>query len=120
MASDRRRYIRLTTDHNVQCSIPGIEVVHVVGLGSGGSGMRVITNRELPEDEFSLTLELNDGSPELHLKAKAVWQESWNFEFFDRHAAGLALSGMKPDEVQRIDDLLQKPATGNPLDPENP
>lgn len=109
MASERRRYIRLTTDQNVQCSIAGIDVVHVVGLGSGGSGMRLITNRELPDEEFELTLDLDDGKEPLLLKGKAVWQESWNFDFFDRHAAGISLSGLTEEASQRIDTLIQNP-----------
>lgn len=109
MPAERRRYTRLTTDQNVQCSIPGMDVVHVVGLGSAGSGMRVITNRELPDDEFDLQLDLNDGHPPLQLKGKAVWHESWDFEFFNRHAAGIALSGLTPEASARIDALIQNP-----------
>ena len=109
MPSERRKYTRLTTDQNVQCAILGMDVVHVVGLGSGGSGMRVITNRELPDEEFDLELDLNDGQPSLHLKGKAVWHESWDFEFFNRHAAGVVLSGLQPGDSERIDTLIQNP-----------
>ncbi len=91
-----------------------MDVVHVVGLGSGGSGMRVITNRELPDDEFDVVLDLNDGHPALQLRGKAVWHESWDFEFFNRHAAGIALSGHSPEEGARIDALIQNP----PHDPQ--
>lgn len=118
MQSERRRYIRLTTDHNVQCTIPQVEVVHVVGLGSGGSGMRVITNKELPEDEFDLTLDLNDGSPPLALRGRAVWHESWNFEIFNRHAAGIVLSGLTETDSRRIDTLIQTPPSGSEPGPE--
>lgn len=86
-----------------------MDVVHVVGLGSGGSGMRVITNRELPDEEFDLELDLNDGKPALRLKGKAVWQESWDFEFFNRHAAGVVLTGLNIEDGERIDALIQNP-----------
>lgn len=120
MPSERRRYIRLTTDHNVSCKIPGMDVVHVVGLGSGGSGMRVITNRELPDEEFDLELDLDDGEPPLKLRGKAVWHEQWNFEIFNRHAAGIALSGLSPEEGARIDKLIQHAPSSATPPPEVP
>lgn len=120
MPADRRRYTRLTTDQNVQCAIPGMDVVHVVGLGSGGSGMRVITNRELPDDEFEVELDLNDGQAPLHLKGKAVWHESWDFEFFNRHAAGIALSGLTAEASARIDALIQNPPADSAPTPDLP
>ena len=120
MPAERRRYTRLTTDQNVQCAIPGMDVVHVVGLGSGGSGMRVITNRELPDEEFDVELDLNDGHPSLQLKGKAVWHESWDFEFFNRHAAGIALTGLSPEASARIDALIQNPSTDSEPSPDLP
>ena len=120
MPADRRRYTRLTTDQNVQCAISGMDVVHVVGLGSGGSGMRVITNRELPDEEFEVELDLNDGQPVLHVKGKAVWHESWDFEFFNRHAAGIALSGLTDEESARIDALIQNPPAESEPSPHLP
>lgn len=120
MSTERRRYVRLTTDHNVQCSIEGVDVVHVVGMGSGGSGMRVITNRELPEGEFPIELDLNDGGPLLQLRGRAVWQESWDFEIFNRHAAGIELSGMDTEAANRIDQLIQSPASEGSESPQVP
>lgn len=120
MPSERRRYTRLTTDHNVTCTIPGVEVVHVVGLGSEGSGMRVITNRELPDEEFDVELDLDDGEPPLKLRGKAVWHELWNFEIFNRHAAGIALSGLDPAASARIDKLIQHAPSAGPPPPEVP
>lgn len=109
MPSERRKYTRLTTDQNVQCAISGMDVVHVVGLSSGGSGMRVITNKELPDEEFDLELDLGDGQPPLRLRGKAVWHESWDFEFFNRHAAGVVVTGLQPGDSERIDALIQNP-----------
>lgn len=120
MSTERRRYVRLTTDHNVQCAIEGVEVVHVVGLGSGGSGMRAITNKELPEGEFSMELDLNDGGPVLSLRGRAVWQESWDFEIFNRHAAGIELSGLDKAAAERIDRLIQTPPSETGGTPEVP
>jgi hypothetical protein len=113
MPAERRKYTRLTTDHNLQCQIDGIDVVHVVGLGSGGSGMRIITNRELPDDEFEVLLDLSDGSPPLKLQGRAVWQENWDFEIFNRHAAGIVLSGLDQQQAARIDAIIQD-AKGKP------
>jgi hypothetical protein len=118
--AERRRYTRLTTDHNVTCAIPGVDVVHVVGLGSGGSGMRVITNRELPDEEFDMELDLDDGKPALKLRAKAVWHEAWNFEIFNRHAAGVVLSGLTAEDAARIDALIQHEPSSAAPPPEVP
>lgn len=107
MPPERRKYTRLTTDQNVHCSITGMDVVHVVGLSSDGSGMRVITNKELPDDEFDLELDLNDGDQVLSLRGKAVWHESWDFEFFNRHAAGILISGLTSDGSKRIENLIK-------------
>lgn len=120
VAAERRRYTRLTTDHNVQCEISGMDVVHVVGLGSGGSGMRIITNHELPDDEFEVSLDLSDGKPILKLRGKAVWQEAWDFEIFNRHAAGIALSGLTPEEGARIDALIKNNPTDSAPPPDLP
>lgn len=77
--------------------------------------MRVITNRELPDDEFDVQLDLADGQPPLQLKGKAVWHESWDFEFVSRHAAGILLTGLSPQDSGRIDALIQTPG-GSPQD----
>jgi len=107
VGTERRKYTRLTTDHNIHCQIAGIDFVHVVGFGSGGSGMRVITNKELPDDEFDLVLDLQDEKPAIQAQARAVWQESWNFEIFHRHAAGITLSGLQAEDSERIDAVIR-------------
>lgn len=84
-----------------------MDVVHVVGLGAGGNGMRLITNRELPDSEFSLLLDLGDDGAALSLKGRAVWHEEWNFEFVHRHVAGVELHGLTTEDAARIDAVIQ-------------
>lgn len=112
MSHERRRYVRLSTDHNVQCSIPGVDVVHIVGLGEEGTGMRVITNRELPEGDFEVELDLSDGEPPLKLMGRVAWQESWDFEIFNRVVAGVSLQGMDDDARLRFQRIMASAAGG--------
>ena len=105
-AKERRRYIRLDADDRLECSIVGTGVVHVVGLGSHGHGMRVITDKELPEsEEFRLSVKLTEGAP-LEANARVIWQESWDFGFCNRHVAGLELIDLPDSERQRLIALI--------------
>lgn len=118
MSQERRRYVRLSTERNVMCDIPGIDVVHIVGMGSEGTGMRIITNKELPDGDFPVVLDLADGRPPLNLSGKAVWQENWDFEIFNRVVAGVALQGMNPDDGARIAEVLKEAAAASPTQPD--
>ena len=109
MSQERRRYVRLGTEHNIQCQIPGVDVVHIVGLGSEGSGMRVITNKELPE-EFPIELGLDDGGELIQTTAKVAWQEAWDFDIFQRHVAGLTLGELEESARQRLGKMLDDAA----------
>ena len=109
MSQERRRYVRLGTEHNIQCKIPGIDVVHIVGLGSEGSGMRVITNKELPE-EFPVELTLDDSGELIKATARVAWQEAWDFDIFQRHVAGLTLGELKDGDRQRLNKMLDEAA----------
>ena len=110
MSQERRRYVRLSTDHNVQCSIPGVDVVHIVGLGEEGTGMRIITNRELPEGDFPVELDLSDGEEPLKLMGRVAWQESWDFEIFNRVVAGVSLQGMDESARRRFQQVMANSA----------
>lgn len=114
-AQERRRYIRLDADEKLECSIAGTGVVHVVGLGSQGHGMRVITDQELPDSElFELSIHLSEGDP-LEAQARAVWQESWDFGFCNRHVAGLEFVELDEASRQRLVDLLPKEGDRQPV-----
>lgn len=96
--SERRRYLRVAADEGLECDISGMGVVHIVGMGAEGGGMRVITNNEIPAGE-ELELTLSRGGAQLFAgKAKAVWHETWDFEFCSRHVAGVELLGLSDDE----------------------
>lgn len=99
---ERRRYLRVAADEGLECDIAGVGIVHIVGISAEGRGMRVITNKELPtEDE--LTVVLSRGGAELfNGSAKAVWQETWDFEFCSRHVAGVELLGLSEEERQAL------------------
>ena len=95
---ERRRYLRVAADEGLECDISGMGVVHIVGVSSEGRGMRVITNKEIPAgEELPLTLS-RDGQELCSGKAKAVWHETWDFEFCSRHVAGVELLGLSEEE----------------------
>jgi len=97
---ERRRYLRVAADEGLECEIAGAGVVHIVGIGAQGLGMRIITNQELPAgDELDVTLS-RDGAELFKGKAKTVWQETWDFEFCARHVSGVVLLGLS-DEARK-------------------
>ncbi|MCE7868811.1 PilZ domain-containing protein [bacterium CPR1] len=106
---ERRTYVRFGPDTDVRCRIPGMEVVHVVGLSAGGTGMRVITDKPLPTDEvFDMSLDLGDDQPTVRCAARVVWQESRNFDFCNRHISGVAFKDMPDAERDRLVALLPR------------
>ncbi len=112
---ERRRYLRVAADEGLDCDIEGADVVHIVGVSSEGRGMRVITNCELPA-EVELDLKLVWEKEELFAgKAKAVWQETWDFEFCSRHVAGIELLGLSDEERQALVGRLPVMREPSPL-----
>lgn len=106
---ERRNYIRLGPDHEVRCEISGMEVVHVVGLSAGGTGMRVITDKALPEaDAFDLTMDLGDDQAAVRCRARVVWHETKDFDFCNRHISGVAFADLKDTDRKRLVSLLPK------------
>lgn len=110
MSQERRRYVRLGTEHNIACTIEGVDVVHIVGLGSEGSGMRVITNKELPHETFPIELTLDDDGAPIAAKAHVAWQEQWDFDIFQRHVAGLTLEELSDGDRARLNKMLDEAA----------
>ncbi len=107
--AERRRYYRLSPEVEVACAIEGMEVVHLVGLGATGAGMRLITNRELPMDrDFPICLSTGTG-PDLCLRARAVWRDAWDFEFCSRHVAGVEFLDLGEAERASLVALLPPP-----------
>ncbi len=103
---NRRRYVRLAADDNIVCDIGGQKVVHVVGLGSQGHGMRIITDSELPDgSEIPVSLVL-DGDAVGPARARVVWQESWDFGFCNRHVAGIEFLDIDPALQDRLKALI--------------
>lgn len=99
---ERRRYLRVAADEGLDCDIEGVGVVHIVGIGADGRGMRVITNKELPSDaELKVALR-RTGAILFEGMAKAVWHETWDFEFCSRHVAGVELLGLNDEERQAL------------------
>lgn len=91
---ERRRYLRIAADEGLDCDLEGVGVVHIVGISSEGGGMRVITDKELQTGvELDCSL-IRDGKDLFRGKVKAVWVESWDFEFCSRHVAGIELLGL--------------------------
>lgn len=112
---DRRRYLRLGPEGNVFCSIQGADVLHVVGISSDGSGMRIISDRELPaHEQFQVVIDPQDGNAPIEGRARAVWQEVWDFEFCSRHVAGLALLDLGQSDRERLLALI--PERTQPMD----
>lgn len=106
---ERRRYYRLSPEADVACSIEGMEVVHLVGLGAGGTGMRAITNHELPADRaFDVTLATGSG-PDLTLRGRTVWKKAWDFDFCSRHVSGVEFLDLTDEQRQRLVALLPPP-----------
>jgi len=70
--------------------------------------MRVLTNKELPDGELDIELELDDDGQPISLKGNVVWRESWDFETFRRHISGLSLHGVPEEAQQRITSVLSK------------
>jgi PilZ domain-containing protein len=111
---ERRRYLRVAVDEGLECDIEGVGVVHIVGVGSEGGGMRIITNKELPKDhELQIKLSRDEKSL-FEGKAKAVWQEAWDFEFCSRYVVGVELLGL--DEAERQALVSQIPTVSEPPD----
>lgn len=112
---DRRRYLRVAADENLECDIADVGVVHIVGIGSKGNGIRVITNTELPTDsELDVALTWQEESL-FKGKAKAVWQETWDFEFCSRHVAGIELLGQTAEERKALVERLPVVREPGPL-----
>lgn len=106
---DRRRYYRLSPESDVACTIEGMEVVHVVGLGAAGSGMRVITNHELPDDRpFEVTVATGSG-PEISLQGRTVWKKAWDFDFCSRHVSGVEFLDLADEQREWLTALLPPP-----------
>lgn len=99
---ERRRYLRVAADEELGCAIEGVDFVHIVGISAEGSGMRVITNKPLPAGvELDCRL-ARDGRDLFHGKAKAVWNETLDFEFIQRHVAGIELLGLSQAEKDAL------------------
>lgn len=99
---ERRRYLRVAADEGLECDIEGVGVVHIVGISAEGRGMRIITNKELPsEDDLNIKLSRDDSNL-FEGKAKAVWQEAWDFEFCSRYVAGVELQGLSEEDRQAL------------------
>ena len=111
---DRRRYLRVAADEGLECDVTGMGVVHIVGVGAEGNGMRIITNKELPDGELEMSL-ARDGKEIFKGKGKAVWRETWDFEFCSRHVAGIELLGLSEDDRKTL--VSQIPVAKEP--PEN-
>jgi hypothetical protein len=95
---ERRRYLRVAADEGLECDIKGVGIVHIVGIGADGRGMRIITNEELPRgDELDVTLS-REGKDLFKGQAKTVWQEAWDFEFCSRHVSGVELLGLSDSD----------------------
>jgi hypothetical protein len=120
VSQERRRYVRLGTEHNIGCEIAGVDIVHIVGLGSDGGGMRVITNRELPPGDFPVKLTLDDGGDSIAAFAKVAWHKVQDFEFTQRHFSGLILFQLEPASADRLNHILnQATAAGGEEDHED-
>lgn len=102
VGEERRRYLRVAADEGLECDIAGMGVVHIVGIGAEGRGMRVITNEELPSGQELDVCLARDGEKLFEGKAKAVWHETWDFEFCSRHVAGVEIMGLSEDERQAL------------------
>jgi hypothetical protein len=79
--------------------------------------MRIITNKELPHDEFPVELTLDDDAENIiHAHAKVAWQEAWDFDIFQRHVAGLTLTQLEEEQRGRLNNMLDRAsaaASGN-------
>jgi len=106
---ERRRYYRISPQVEVTCQIEGMDVVHLVGLGANGAGMRLITDKELPsEGEFPVTMATGDGQV-LSLRGRVAWKGVWNFDFCSRHVAGIEFIDLATEECSRLAGLLPPP-----------
>lgn len=112
---ERRRYLRVAADEGLECDIAGVGIVHIVGIGSEGRGMRIITNKELPSgDEMSITLSREENEL-FNGKAKIVWQETWDFEFCSRYVAGVELLGLSEQEREALVSAIPTLSEPGPL-----
>lgn len=111
---NRRRYVRLAADEKIDCAIGGQDVVHVVGIGSHGHGMRVITDRELPDGE-EIPVSLVLAGEESQAQARVVWQESWDFGFCNRHVAGIEFTQVSDSLRQKLLDLIPDEDSREPV-----
>jgi hypothetical protein len=108
-AEERRRYYRISPQAEVTCRIEGMEVVHLVGLGANGAGMRLITDKELPsEGSFPVILATGSG-PILTLKGRVAWRDTWDFDFCSRHVAGIEFVDLGEEERSHLTGLLPPP-----------
>lgn len=114
---DRRRYYRLSPETELTCRIEGMEIVHLVGLGVNGAGMRLITDKELPtEGEFPVNLKTESG-PTLSLKGRVVWKGGWDFDFCSRHVAGVEFVDLQAEERAHLAGLLPPPEERSEVPP---
>lgn len=90
---DRRRYKRVSPSCPVEAHIDGAGVVHVIGLGIGGTGMRIITDRSLSCTEiFNIALTLHKGHPPLNLRGRVAWRSEEDFGYCRRFFFGIEFS----------------------------
>lgn len=106
---ERRRYYRLSPEADVSCTIEGVDVVHLVGLGAGGNGMRVITDRELPEDRTFLVGVSAGTGPEVALRGRSVWKKAWDFDFCNRFVSGVEFVDLEAVHRDWLMSLLPPP-----------
>jgi len=109
---DRRTEARLGPG-DVECEIEGAQFVHVLGLTHEGTGMRVMTNSEIPKEQaLPVTLHLSE-SDTLRFQARAVWSQEENFEFTRRYISGLKIEDIGADDSNRLKTFIQSLETAD-------
>ncbi|HXE73742.1 MAG TPA: PilZ domain-containing protein [Candidatus Nitrosotenuis sp.] len=108
---ERRRYARISPDREIVCRIPGARVVHVLGVGVSGGGMRILTETQLTAPQFPVELDLGDGLPPLNLPARVVWQETQDFDFCNRYITGIEFADLDQAARRRLASLASSEET---------
>lgn len=105
---ERRKYKRVSPESDIEATIDGAGVVHVIGLGIGGTGMRVITDKPLPPGAFHINLDLKKGIPPLRILGKVAWKDEEDFGYCKRHFSGVEFSMMEAEHMNAIRDYVNK------------
>ena len=103
---ERRKETRLSPG-DLECDVEGARFAHVLGVTLGGHGMRVMTDRHLPDEHpVQIVFHLSD-EDNLEFQGQVVWSEEKNFEFTHRFISGVRFVDPPDGSCARLHDHIE-------------